>query len=397
MKRGIEMKKDIIYSDIQVKDCDIPDSLQNNIDNAFVMLRYQQVRQTKRSLRRRRLPRKTAVILIAVCVLLVGAVTVYAAVNHFWSNLSQKLIEADESQQLLLESRDRVDFLHEDESLSVSSNGITIKPLELILDKYNARMTFIVYGNERINSCSQIGFEFVEDYMDNPEYSGAAGIQYIKDKIIDPEGKEGFGFIIRDDDLSRAGKSFEGKTIHLTLKNLYGIAPGDGLIEIGGTWQLDIKMPEHIDMLTYEIDSKIGNSGYRWSDLELSELSLKANFLIDTELPDDTVLTQVPRINAVRLTDGTIISCETTIVTEDGKLTHELQGGPSQYVYYNGLPHLPLEEIGTKDPVGGMSTALFHEVADPYDIVAIEIVTVEEDITPDTVGEKTHYYWFDLK
>jgi len=247
--------------DLNIRDAEVPEIIYTKIDQTLDSIRLNAeskrgntIRFTGRS-EKRSFFRKPAAIIIAACLLVLTGATVFAAANHFWSDGAQELIKADPEQQLL-ESRERVTYFEKEDDHIAIAGGISIRPMELVFDRYNARFTFFVTGiGTDVTSVKDLCFN--ESSLDfDGEISGAA-CRFYDEEITTEGGEKGLELLVFADDLSRRGMTVPGKTCHLVFEDLRGFFGTDAPMVAEGRWEFSIPIPDNPHMLTYEFSEEL--------------------------------------------------------------------------------------------------------------------------------------------
>ena len=297
------------YKEFTIKETIIPDIVQARADAAFSSIRMEGADMTHN--KKKRFFRKPAVIAATAAILVLGAGTIFAAVNHFWSQGSKEMIQADPEQQQEMESSGIATVF--DSSLAVISDGITVAPREMIIDKRIARITFVVTGIDEgvLNDYSDnIMFDWVDYNLDNTSpgtwYGGGKFYREVSvtddgtvnvNSVIDDNGNEAMEFIVYAQ-LNSMQDSIIGKTLRVEFNKLGLSFEKAGSVSeyvSEGNWEFEIPLQGQDSTVTIEEYQNIYEP-YAVASIELSPLSIQINFDVNGEVsqgePNVPVLTE---------------------------------------------------------------------------------------------------------
>lgn len=327
---------------------DIPETVRRKADRAFDQIRRGQVtrRADRKRLsentetypmvwgrRKRRTGRRIA-IAAAAAVLTLGAVSVGAAVYLRWSkSLSEGLQVTDEQKQVLETTGMAV--VYEDETLSVTDQGITVSLEQSMADNYFAYLIFRVEGYE-VEPEQQPGFERCEVLLDgsdgrNPQgapsftadgnfYNGL--IMGSDGSVVRADGKpwekdeNGNDVIVSDyvmDDgsmeywiiLDSQGNkgSFLDKQVHVELTNLGTLAKASYYPDVEGSWSFDFQLTGSDKVRTADLDMPLGDTGVTVTHVEVSPISAYIEYESWTGIYHDLFSGEFP---GLKMKDGTV-------------------------------------------------------------------------------------------
>lgn len=167
---------------------------------------------------------KRAIVLAAVvAAFLAIGLTAYAA-SRLWSKSMQQQVQATEQQERQLENNGMASVFTGEEG-AVSCNGVTIKPLELIVDEYNIRLSFSIDGLELesgFEPCIMAWDWHVGDDPSSGRLNGSGGFWF----EIGEDGKPNFTNSdgVSEYNLGLSGRYPDepvlGQTLHIIFKGL---------------------------------------------------------------------------------------------------------------------------------------------------------------------------------
>ena len=365
------------HKEFTLKETIIPDIVQAKADAAFSSIRMEGADMINN--KKKRFFRKPAVIAAAAAILVLGAGTIYAAVNHFWSQGSTEMIQADPEQQQEMESSGIATVF--DSSLAVTSDGITVAPREMIIDRHIARITFVVTGIDKdvLNDYSDnIMFDWIDYNLDNASpgtwFGGGKFYREVSitddgtvniNSVIDDNGDEAMEFIayIQMDSVQ---DSIIGKTLHIDFNKLGISFEKAGSVSeyvSEGKWGFDIRLQGQDSTVTIDEYQTIYEP-YAVASIELSPLSIQINFDVNGEVslgePD------VPMLYGLKMTDGTVIDLDSAL--EDGKPVFFSNLG--KYVYKDGNTYT-YDAEERSFPVSAFCAATFNTVINSNEVAEV--------------------------
>ena len=259
-------EKNVLNSDVE-----IPEVVLKKTDDALAQIREstKPVRKAKKESRFQGGFRYAQAAAIA-CAVLVGAggITVTAAVvHHLWSRGMQVNIQATEEQQKDLAEQGMVTEGPDLSNMEVTSEGITVKPTELVADGHFVHVAFQIAGYDLADG-EEPCFEEVRVYTGEDEnaedgwvnMSGSFYNGIIANNNGEPVYEDGTplasdetGNIVEhykaaDGTLEYVmtlyktdpDESLLGQTLHVCFENLGTVEKTEFMDGIGGTWEFDI-------------------------------------------------------------------------------------------------------------------------------------------------------------
>ncbi len=358
------MKKE--ETNIFTKDVDIPEIVQKKAALAFAKIKTEgetmtemkkkKSKEDSKNTRGKRFKHPAAAIL-CICMLGAAGITAAAAAAyHHWSRGMQGALQADEARQQELIDEGLATVLKEApdyDSMAVTQNGITIRPLEIIVDKYFAYLSFSVEGFA-LPDGKEPGFDFVDAYLGDdpnspdsflntnssffngivsdslakPVYLDGSPLEFtesggIKDRFVNEEGHLEYVIIAH----SPVDKSLLGETVHVEFTNLGTLYKAGFSSVADGKWAFNLPLTGKDSSVSYPLSYPLGESGAVVDSLELSPISAKINYLFQGEYfevealdsegnPVSTKLpSEPPAFCGFKLKDGTLLP----YIAEGGK------------------------------------------------------------------------------
>lgn len=336
-------------------DVEIPEVVLKKTDDALAQIRAnaKPVKKTKK------VPRvlggfRYAQAAAIACAVLVGAggITVTAAVvHHLWSRGMQGNIRATEEQQKDLAEQGMVtqfDQSAEQEeapdlsSMEVTSEGITVKPMELIADGHFVHVSFQISGYDLADG-DEPCFEDVVTYTGEDEnaqdgWVNMSGSFY--DGIISNNNGEPVyedGTSLESDNFAEHFKaedgtleyvmtlyktdpeeSLLGQTLHVRFENLGTVEKTEFMDGIGGTWEFDIPVSGKDAAKSCELNTTLENANVTVLSAAISPISIRVDYEVTGELQTQEDDNGLPGVGGVVLKDGS-------------KVLYLLNGGQSGY------------------------------------------------------------------
>lgn len=333
-------EKDIIES-LQ-KDIVIPDIVQAKADQAFKKIRKENSRAITMRARKRKW--KTAWAATAAAVLVVGT-TVCAAVYMHSSKGLEAEFKMTQEQKQVLEVKDYMAPIadEEDRHDSVTSEGVTITPLEMIVDDRFAWLSFQIKGYD-LEEGKEPCFDVIEvTFADDPEayinYSARFynGITDGKDgesvyadgtsakdaqgnvieKFMDEEGC--MEFIIC---LSASGdeKGLVGASIHISFDRLGTVDKAAFIPDLDTSWEFDMDLKGSDEVRKETLSASLGDSGATVTYAEISPISIFMTYDFPLQLEEiegfndkgeaitSSAFVEPPFFVGFRLKDGTLLT-----------------------------------------------------------------------------------------
>lgn len=290
----------------------------------------------KRAVSSRKSPRRKMWPVAVAAVLAVGAVGVSAAAYLRWRGLEEQLQITPEQSQKLEEIEMAATPVQ-----SVTQGDVTVTVQQSIVDNYFAHLSFKVEGYEP-GEGKEPGFSGQEITVGDGErdYAGAWFGSFYNGLVSGPDGK-----VVHADDgtplaegeircytmadgsleyhatmMSNQRGTFLNQPIHAEFKDLgyYAAKAGGVEVEAEGTWSFDWELTGSDEMVTYELNEPLGESGATVLRAEMSPISIALTYEFPrTEQTEDaigedgeqvsvTTLADPPDFTGVRLKDGTV-------------------------------------------------------------------------------------------
>ena len=346
-------EKQILKSDVE-----IPEVVLKKTDDALAQIREstKPVRKAKKESRFQGGFRYAQAAAIA-CAVLVGAggITVTAAVvHHLWSRGMQGNLQATEEQQKDLAERGMVTQFDQSaaqeeglnlSSMEVTSEGITVKPMELIADGHFVHAAFQVSGYDLADGeepcCEVVVVYTSEDEKAQDGWVNMSGSFY--DGIISnnngepvyedgtPLASDETGNIVEhykaaDGTLEYVmtlyktdpDESLLGQTLHVCFENLGTVEKTEFMNGIGGTWEFDIPISGKDAAKSCELNTALENVNVTVRSAVISPISIRVDYEVTGELQTQEDDNGLPTVGGVVLKDGS-------------KVLYLLNGGQSGY------------------------------------------------------------------
>ena len=359
-------EKHILNSDIE-----IPEVVLRKTDAALDQIRAN-AGSTKTTRKVTRFPGRFrhAQAAAVACAVLVGAggITATAAVvHHLWSRGMQGNIQATEEQQKdladqgLVTQFDQADTSEDTDltGLEVTSEGITVKPMELIADGHFVHLSFQVAGYDLADG-EEPCFEDVVVYTGEDETAQSGWVNmngsFYNGIITDANGSPVYedGTPLSNDEFvehykaedgtleyvmtlykSDPDESLLGETLHVRFENLGTVKKTEFMDGIGGTWNFDIPVSGKDAAQTFEVNEPLENANVTVLSTAISPISLRVNYEVTGEIQTQEDETGLPEVGGVVLKDGS-------------RLLYVLNGG----------------QIGYEDDIHAYEIASFDQVID---------------------------------
>lgn len=333
-------EKEIIES-LQ-KDIVIPDIVQKKADQAFRKIKKENAKMVMISTRKRKW--KTMWIAVAAAVLALGT-TVCAAVYLYRSKGLEAEFHMTQDEKTLLEENDYMASIADDndEHESVTVEGVTVTPLQMIVDERFAWLSFKVEGYE-LEEGKEPCFDIVSVVLDDDEeafinyessfYNGrmlnengqfvyedgtsaedASG--NIVERFIDEEGC--MEYIIR---INGTGyeRGLVDASIHVTLQNLGTVYKAEFTPDLNAVWEFDMDLKGSDEVRRETLSAPLGDSGATVTYAEISPISVYVTYDFPLQIEPiegqnekgeaitSTTFVEAPDICGVRLKDGTLMT-----------------------------------------------------------------------------------------
>lgn len=317
----------------------IPDVVQRRAESALEKIKKEQNRKGKvMKTGRKRRRKKSIMILIAAAVFVLGTMTVCAAYLH-WSRGIEAQLQATEEQKQMLEKEQYAAPLQSEEgsetgNSGVTEAGVTITPLQSIVDSRFAWLSFKVEGY-RLEEGKEPCFNFVtvvaDDNIDAPIsyfssfYNGIHRNEEGKPVYEDgsPAGEEIFvnedgsmEYIIIINATEYGGLA--GKNIHVEFTDIGAVYKAEYMPDLEASWSFDFTLKGSDKVRTLTLSDPLGDTGATVIYAEISPISLYVRY--DFPLREETIegvnengepiasstFVEAPQVTGVRLKDGSL-------------------------------------------------------------------------------------------
>lgn len=322
-------EKNVLNSDVE-----IPEVVLKKTDDALAQIREstKPVRKAKKESRFQGGFRYAQAAAIA-CAVLVGAggITVTAAVvHHLWSRGMQGNIQATEEQQKDLAEQGMVTEGSDLSIMEVTSDGITVKPTELIADGHFVHVAFQIAGYDLADG-EEPCFEEVRVYTGKDENAEDGWVNmsgsFYNGIIANNNGEPVYedGTPLESGDFAEHYKaedgtleyvmtlyktdtdpeeSLLGQTIHVLLKNLGTVKKTEFMNGIDGTWKLDIPVNGKDTAKSFELNTVLENANITVLSAAISPISIRVDYEVTGELQTQEDDNGLPEVSGVVLKDG---------------------------------------------------------------------------------------------
>ena len=298
------MKKERIFTE----DIEVPGIVTQKAEAAFAQIRKDGTKSMKK-ITKKKFWKTPAAVAASICLVLVGGISVAAAVQHFWGNAIEQDLQGTDEQKEKLEDAGMATVMADNDvykDQAVTVNGVTITPNVVISDENFVRVSFYVSGYalkenmapEFAGREAYIGndpkeggmiwssgfFDGIVNAGDKSTYVDGTPVETVKDdegyesdvpRYTDSKGRLEFSFYMHD---PVNGESFLGKSIHFTFHDLgsYTGKMGDVQVDVEGTWEFDIKLSEKSMAKKIQVNKKIPDTVFTLKYVEVSPISVVA-------------------------------------------------------------------------------------------------------------------------
>lgn len=322
-------ERNVLNSDVE-----IPEVVLKKADDALAQIREstKPVRKAKKESRFQGGFRYAQAAAIA-CAVLVGAggITVTAAVvHHLWSRGMQGNIQATEEQQKDLAEQGMVTEGPDLSNMEVTSEGITVKPTELVADGHFVHVAFQIAGYDLADG-EEPCFEEVRVYTGEDENAEDGWVNmsgsFYNGIIANNNGEPVYedGTPLESGDFAEHYKaedgtleyvmtlyktdtdpeeSLLGQTIHVLLKNLGTVKKTEFMNGIDGTWKLDIPVNGKDTAKSFELNTVLENANITVLSAAISPISIRVDYEVTGELQTQEDDNGLPEVSGVVLKDG---------------------------------------------------------------------------------------------
>ena len=322
-------ERNVLNSDVE-----IPEVVLKKADDALTQIKEstKPVRKAKKESRFQGGFRYAQAAAIA-CAVLVGAggITVTAAVvHHLWSRGMQGNIQATEEQQKDLAEQGMVTEGPDLSNMEVTSEGITVKPTELVADGHFVHVAFQIAGYDLADG-EEPCFEEVRVYTGEDENAEDGWVNmsgsFYNGIIANINGEPVYedGTPLESGDFAEHYKaedgtleyvmtlyktdtdpeeSLLGQTIHVLLKNLGTVKKAEFMNGIDGTWKFDIPVNGENTAKSFELNTVLENANITVLSAAISPISIRVDYEVTGELQTQEDDNGLPEVSGVVLKDG---------------------------------------------------------------------------------------------
>ena len=325
------------------------------------------------------------------CAVLVGAggITVTAAVvHHLWSRGMQGNIQATEEQQKDLAEQGMVTEGPDLSNMEVTSEGITVKPTELVADGHFVHVAFQIAGYDLADG-EEPCFEEVRVYTGEDENAEDGWVNmsgsFYNGIIANNNGEPVYedGTPLESGDFAEHYKaedgtleyvmtlyktdtdpeeSLLGQTIHVLLKNLGTVKKAEFMNGIGGTWEFDIPVSGKDAAKSWELNTALKNANVTVLSAAISPISIRVDYEVTGELQVQEDDNGLPNVGGVVLKDGS-------------RVLYLLNGGQSGYQKGSDMQAYLLATFDRVIDVDQVQSLLFrlHAGDQPEEYVTVDL------------------------
>lgn len=293
---------------IFTEDIDIPEIVLDKTEAAFVEIKRERLYEMNKTDNKKKhsfFRNRAAAAAACIAILGAGGLTAYAAVNHFWSEGLKSEVVSDENRQAELEDAGALRYLESADGVTV--DGITVKPMETLVDSQYAVVTFAVTGVDAEFKESELLFEnFAIDFDDGVVYGCSGSGRFYEEAIITDEGNEALEYVLS---ITAAGENLSGKKLSVSFQGL-GIAGekaeiADMISE--GVWEFDIALTGSVDAVTYEPKITLDDPTFRVDSVRISPLTTRIDYTVNSDVRIVDNVDDIPLLCTLKLQDGTVL------------------------------------------------------------------------------------------
>jgi hypothetical protein len=314
------------------KDIEVPEKVWAKYTDTLSQLPDKPVQEVHK------IPKKRMWPVAAAVALMVGTISVSAAVYIQWSKGLDEGLQTTQEQRQTLEENQMASFVNQ----SVTQGDVTVTAYQSIVDNHFAYLSFKVEGY-KAEGGDEPGFSGIDVVVGDGsnDYTGGWSGSFYDGLVIGNDGRayHADGTPFADKEVSYAMEDgsleyqivmtsdqegyFVDKPIHVEFKDLGLAGEKAGPVEVKapGDWAFDWTLTGSEEVQTYELNAPLGDSGATVQQAELSpiSISLKYDFprqeieetAIDDNGEETTHMTyeEPPVFTGVQLKDGTIYTC----------------------------------------------------------------------------------------
>lgn len=333
--------------EIMRQDIVVPDIVQQRAKEAFRKIEKENSKVVRLHTNRRKW--KTMWIAVAAVVLALGT-TVCAAAYLRWSKGLQAEFQMTPKEKQLLEDKNYMSPILDDAEETaqsgsavkgVTDGGVTVTPLEMIVDDRFAWLSFRVEGYEleegkepwfdvaslEIDNDAEANISYFSSFFDGLYYDGRDFFYEDGTSAKDADGnlmmkyvdENGYMEYIIQINGTHYDKGMVGSSLHVTFQDLGTIYKAEFSPDLEAKWEFDIELKGSDEVRKVSLSESLGDSGATVTYAEISPISLyvQYDFPLKTEAVEavgengesiaTTDFVEAPALNGVRLKDGTFL------------------------------------------------------------------------------------------
>ena len=293
---------------IFTEDIDIPEIVLDKTEAAFAEIKRERLYDMNNADKKRKhsfFKNRAAAAVACIAIIGAGGLTAYAAANHFWSEGLKSEVVSDESQQAELENAGALSYLENADGVSV--DGITVKPMETLVDGQYAVVTFAVTGVDAEFKERELLFKsFAIDIDDGSVggYSGNGG--FYEEPIITDDGDEALEYVLS---ITAVGENLSGKKLSVAFQGLGTAGEKTEIADMisEGAWEFDIALTGSVDAVIYEPKITLDDPAFTVDSVRISPLTARIDYTVDTDVRSVDNQDDIPLLCTLKLRDGTVL------------------------------------------------------------------------------------------
>jgi hypothetical protein len=319
----------------------------NDVDDMWLEAVGSQLGYRKSKVSRRKNIGRVLILAAVIAAFLAFGAVAYA-MSSGWSSLMLQQLKATQTQQQDLAEQGLATVFDSDD-MAVTANGVTVRPIETVIDKDFVHITFEVIGYE-LNDGEEPSFQSISIDAGDTHLSWGGSFNC----IVDESGKEVYEnengnleYVISGQ-CSMANDNLLGKQIQMSFQDL-GQNSGfgkDGMHDIvSGEWSFTFNAPDEIGTRYIMLDMAIDGTVFAIDTVEISYTGIELYYTVNgpvTIVDDDMGM---PMFYGLVLNDGT-------------RLERIGIGGKNGYTDYNLLSN-------------AFQVSGFNQVIEPENVSAI--------------------------
>lgn len=323
------------------QDIVIPDIVQIKANDAFQKIRKENKKVVSMHARKRKW--KTMWVAVAAAALAFGT-TVCAAVYIHWSRGLEAEFQMTQEEKQLLEEQEYMSPIIADESetpTGVTAAGVTVTPLEMLVDDRFAWLSFKVEGYDLeegkepcfntasviIDNDSEAIISYYSSFFDGLYFDGNKFLYADGTSAEDADGnviekyvnEEGYMEYIIQIDGSQYENGLVGSHVNVLFQDLGTVYKAEFSEDLKAEWEFDLVLKGSDEVRKVTLSEPLGESGATVTYAEISPISLyvQYDFPLREEVIEgvnengeaitSTTFVEAPDLIGVRLKDGTYL------------------------------------------------------------------------------------------